>query len=97
MMENRSFDHFLGRLPKANGRQAGLTYYDKLNQPHATLHLTSPQNCNYEDPDHSYSGGHVQYDNGACDGWLKAGTNDVFPIGYYLASDLAFLSQAASE
>src|SRR6185436_13883285 len=31
MMENRSFDHFLGWLPGANGRQAGLTYYDKAN------------------------------------------------------------------
>ena len=29
MMENRSFDHVLGWLPGANGRQAGLTYVDK--------------------------------------------------------------------
>jgi phospholipase C len=64
---------------------------------HSTFHLTSPQNCNYEDPDHSYSGGHIQYDNGACDGWLKAGTNDLFPIGYYVASDLPFLGRAASK
>src|SRR6266576_1554877 len=28
MMENRSFDHFLGWLPGADGRQAGLTYAD---------------------------------------------------------------------
>jgi phospholipase C len=28
MMENRSFDHFLGWLPGANGRQAGLRYRD---------------------------------------------------------------------
>ena len=28
MMENRSFDHFLGWLPGADGRQAGLTYLD---------------------------------------------------------------------
>jgi phospholipase C len=26
MMENRSFDHFLGWLPGANGKQAGLSY-----------------------------------------------------------------------
>ena len=97
MMENRSFDHFAGWLPNANGRQAGLKYYDKQNVRHSTFHLASPQNCNYEDPDHSYSGGHIQYDNGACDGWLKAGTNDVFPIGYYVASDLPFLGRAASK
>ena len=29
MMENRSFDHYLGWLPNADGRQAGLTYTDK--------------------------------------------------------------------
>src|SRR5947208_1763342 len=29
MMENRSFDHFLGWLPNANGKQAGLTYQDR--------------------------------------------------------------------
>jgi phospholipase C len=28
MMENRSFDHMLGWLPGADGRQAGLTYTD---------------------------------------------------------------------
>ena len=29
MMENRSFDHYLGWVPGANGAQAGLTFYDK--------------------------------------------------------------------
>ena len=29
MMENRSFDHMLGWLPGANGRQHGLTYPDR--------------------------------------------------------------------
>ena len=33
MMENRSFDHFLGWLPGADGRQAGLVYTD--TQRHA--------------------------------------------------------------
>jgi len=28
MMENRSFDHMLGWLPGANGRQDGLAYLD---------------------------------------------------------------------
>ena len=34
MMENRSFDHYLGWMPKADGRQAGLTFYD-TRQPAA--------------------------------------------------------------
>ncbi len=29
MMENRSFDHMLGWLPGANGRQQGLIYADE--------------------------------------------------------------------
>ena len=33
MMENRSFDHFLGWLPGADGRQAGLTYIDATASP----------------------------------------------------------------
>src|SRR3712207_3776268 len=36
MMENRSFDHYLGWLPGADGRQAGLTYLDKEGRAHAT-------------------------------------------------------------
>ncbi len=97
MMENRSFDHFLGWLPGANGRQAGLTYYDKSNQPHSTYHLNTYQGCQYADPDHSYAGARAQYDNGRCDGWLKAGTDDLFPIGYYQQRDLSFLGHAAPD
>src|SRR5258706_9425171 len=36
MMENRSFDHILGWLPGADGKQAGLTYFDRADLPHAT-------------------------------------------------------------
>ena len=32
MMENRSFDHLLGWLPGANGKQEGLTYKDPQGQ-----------------------------------------------------------------
>jgi phospholipase C len=94
-MENRSFDHILGWLPHANGKQAGLTYLDKSGQPHPTYHLTDYQNCALADPDHSYAGGRIQFDGGKCDGWLRASTNDLFPIGYYEAKDVSFLSQAA--
>src|SRR5882757_2183773 len=51
-MENRSFDHFLGWVPKANGRQAGLTYLDDDGHPHSTHHLTEWQGCGFNDPDH---------------------------------------------
>ncbi len=53
MMENRSFDHFLGWLPGADGRQAGLRYPDFTGQLQPTHHLTDFQGCAFQDPDHS--------------------------------------------
>jgi phospholipase C len=95
-MENRSFDHFLGWLPGANGMQAGLSFADTVGNTYPTYSLTDYQGCGHADPDHSYSGGRVEYDGGKCDGFLKtAPVGDQFPIGYYGQSDLAFLGQAA--
>src|SRR5262245_37332422 len=76
MMENRSFDHFLGWLPGANGKQAGLTFTDEAGVAHSTYRLSAFQGCGYSDPDHSWDGGRTEYANGACDGWLRAGDND---------------------
>ncbi|NUP74123.1 MAG: alkaline phosphatase family protein, partial [Sinomonas sp.] len=95
MMENRSFDHFLGWLPGTNGQQSGLTYVDRYGVPHRTHHLTDYQGCSHPDPDHSYEGGRIELNNGKSDGWLRAGDNDDFAIGYYTADDLAFWAQAA--
>jgi phospholipase C len=96
-MENRSFDHFLGWLPGTNGMQAGLTFTDTAGDTYSTYALTDYQGCGHADPDHSYNGGRVQYDNGKCDGFLQtAPAGDTFPIGYYTPSDLTFLGQAAS-
>jgi phospholipase C len=47
MMENRSFDHYLGWLPGSDGRQAGLQYPDPAGQLHATYHLATYQGCGY--------------------------------------------------
>jgi phospholipase C len=95
MMENRSFDHFLGWLPGAKGRQAGLRYLDSEGEAHPTWHLTTDVGCSHPDPDHSYAGGRSEYDNGKMDGWLRTTTNDVFCIGYYEEADLPFFSAAA--
>ena len=97
MMENRSFDHFLGWVPGARGRQAGLTYVDRYGIPHGTHHLTDFQGCGHPDPDHSFEGGRVQYNNGRCDGFLRSGDNDEFAIGYYTDADLAFYGRAARD
>jgi phospholipase C len=96
MMENRSFDHFLGWMDEADGVQGGLTFVDSNGVSHAT-HPLAPdfQGCAHPDPDHSYDGGRVEFDGGACDGWLRAGANDDYAIGFYRKRDLAFLGQAA--
>ncbi len=98
MMENRSFDHFLGWLPGANGLQAGLSYPTPGGGRQATYPLAPDyQGCGHPDPDHSYAGGRIQYDHGACDGWLLDTSNDRYAIGYYTQPDLAFLGSAAIE
>jgi phospholipase C len=98
MMENRSFDHFFGWHPRADGRQAGLVYPDRDGNPQHTYALAPDfQGCGSSDPDHSFEGGRVEYDGGACDGWLRAGSNDRFAIGYYRQHDLPFLGQASVD
>src|SRR6516225_8302818 len=98
MMENRSFDHLLGWLPSADGRQEGLSYFDAAGVAHPTFPLAPDfQGCTFGDPDHSYEGGRIQFNNGTCDGWLRTGSGDLFPIGYYVQQDLPFLGQAASR
>lgn len=97
-MENRSFDHFLGWLPGTDGRQAGLQYTDAAGVTHETFPLAPDyQGCGHPDPDHSYEGGRIEYNGGACDGWLRAGQNDEYAIGYYTASDLRFFAGAAAD
>ncbi|MBO0885363.1 MAG: alkaline phosphatase family protein, partial [Mycobacterium sp.] len=97
-MENRSFDHLLGWLPFADGRQAGLEYADKQGVVHPT-HPLAPdyQGCDFADPDHSFSGGRIEYDDGKCDGWLRAGSNDTYSIGYYTRTDVPFLGEVATR
>jgi len=97
MMENRSFDHLLGWLPTADGKQAGLTYLDRGGVARQTQHLMDSRKCGFANPAHSFSGGRVAYNNGNCDGWLRAGINDEFAIGFYNATDLAFFGQAAPQ
>src|SRR6266478_4043102 len=80
-MENRSFDHFLGWLPNADGKQSGLTYVDNQGVAHKTYSLSGDNTgCPHPDPDHSYDGGRIEYDGGKMDGFLRAGSNDVYSI-----------------
>ncbi|MGH2965434.1 MAG: alkaline phosphatase family protein [Solirubrobacterales bacterium] len=99
MMENRSFDHYFGWFPNADGKNAGLSYPDAHNHPVATHHLKDFQGCAFRDPDHSWDGGRYQFDHGKMDGFVKgnaSGTgSDAFAAGYYLRRDLPFIPYAA--
>ena len=95
MMENRSFDHLLGWLPGANGKQAGLSFTDRAGESHPTYKLTTYVGSSHPDPNHTYAGGRSELNNGQMDGWLRTGANDVFAIGYYEEADLPVLSALA--
>jgi phospholipase C len=95
MMENRSFDHILGWLPGADGRQAGLSYLGPDGQRHKTQHAQDLNGCGFADPDHSFAGGRVQYNGGKMNGFLLDTRNDSFAISYYKAADRPFMSSLA--
>jgi phospholipase C len=96
MMENRSFDHFLGWLPGADGRH-DLTYKSAVDGNTYPNYRLAPdfQGCGYSDPDHSWEGWLVQHNYGKLDGFLQRPTTpannpgvklaaaNTFPIGYY--------------
>jgi phospholipase C len=96
MMENRSFDHYLGGLSTVaqyagtlDGMQAGLSYTDNSGKVWNTHPLQKPgqpydfQGCAFNDPDHSWGGGRTQADGGLCDGFMRTSGADEFCIGYY--------------
>ncbi|HEX4757282.1 MAG TPA: alkaline phosphatase family protein [Terracidiphilus sp.] len=95
MMENRSFDHLLGWLPNANGRQGDLSYPDKNGNLQATHRLNLYTGCEFRDPDHTYAGGRSAYNGGKMDGWLQTGANDSFCTGYYVEADLPLFGTLA--
>ncbi|MBA2504395.1 MAG: phospholipase [Thermoleophilaceae bacterium] len=96
MMENRSFDHYLGWLPGADGRTAGLSYEDRQGNPVETRRFAPDfQGCAHPDPDHGFKDCRTHINGGKMDGFLKSKDNDEFAVGYYLREDLPFIGHAA--
>ena len=96
MQENRSFDHYFGWHPGADGVNAGLSYPDDLGNTHGT-HPLAPdfQGCAFEDPDHSWDGARTEYNGGKLDGFYKA--SDFYALGYYEKADLPFIPALADN
>jgi phospholipase C len=103
MMENRSFDHLLGALPKFGQTDVdvapdGVTNPDSSGNPIARFH--NPSYC-FADTNHSWSGAHTEYDGGKNDGFVLAnesmpGAGDgVRAMGWYDGTDLPWIYAAA--
>ena len=106
MMENRSFDHFLGWLPRANGigvspdgqvideeRFSRFAYADQSGKSHTIYHTDVLNACGQRDQDHGYVGGRVQWDEGRMDGFLVDTNNTTYALSYYLAAQRPFMSK----
>ena len=96
MMENRSFDHYFGWHPDADGRNEGLSYPDPTGAPVSTFHLAPDfQGCDHPDPAHGWDSGRHQYGDGRLDGFVQGnedGTgSDEFAAGYYLKDDIPMI------
>jgi phospholipase C len=97
--ENRSFDHFFGKLPQfgqpdADGLPASFANPDLTNMSVASYHLTS--GCLPNDPPHQGAAMQEDWDQGKMDGFVvsaaQAGEGDGhFAMGYYDGTDLPFL------
>jgi phospholipase C len=98
MMENRSFDHLFGWIRGADGKQQGLVFKDSNGVSHST-HRLAPDftGCGHPDPDHSYDGGRIQYDNRRMDGFLLDSMNDIYALGYYGRQDRPFHNALALQ
>ncbi|NVH71976.1 phosphoesterase [Paraburkholderia sp. JPY432] len=106
-MENRSFDHFLGWVPGAEGMPANRQFKDAFGATQTPFSLAANaaygyQACAFLDPNHSFSGARTQLASGAMNGWLLTpGTSlsrgDLLPIGFYTQADLQFFNAVASS
>src|SRR4051794_11773402 len=105
MMENRSFDHLLGWLPGADGRQAGLSYPDLDGKSHPTWDNGDDwQGCAYEDPGHQWPQGQKHLNGGTGNGFLFTQVRDgettpvdLWPISYYGPDALPIFGTLARE
>jgi phospholipase C len=102
MQENRSADHYLGRLhfegqPHFDPEPPGSSNPDPTNPtgpPVKVFHKTDY--CEVTDLNHSWSGTHDEWDAGKMDGFTTANANALVDptgaraMGYYDASDLPF-------
>jgi phospholipase C len=94
MQENRSYDHYFGRLRKKSGPPRGSsnpdpTGGDPIKPFHTHLY------CEVDDLDHSWNGTHHEVNGGAMDGFTAENVTSNDPkgqraMGYYTKRDLPY-------
>ena len=91
MMENRSFDHYLGWLPERRRPPGGPHLHRRGRASRTRPHRLTPdwQGCGFPDPDHSWNGGRDAAQRRQVRRLpARLGDNDEFAIGYYAEGDL---------
>ena len=87
--ENHSFDSYFGFAPRVQrrgfGPPPGFSQPDAAGGMHPVFHQTALRT---DDPDHSWAGSHLQYDDGRMDGFFKSPGETA--IGFYTAAELPF-------
>ncbi len=102
MLENHSYDNYLGTLGRpgadgltlaGDGRPTASNPYADGRAQHA-FHM--PTTCQLDgEPNQTWINSHVQYNQGRNDGFVRSGSGPV-AMGYWTGEDLPFLSGLAS-
>lgn len=94
MMENRSFDHLLGRLPGVDGLDAGMACTgDDGSQ--TFVHRQRDMTCTVGDLPHGFSDGIECWNEGANDGFVRS--NGPQSMGYMSPLEVPWIYAAARE
>ncbi|MGI8663411.1 MAG: phospholipase C [Acidimicrobiales bacterium] len=81
--ENRSFDHYFGGFPEADGFPTGIALPDGKGGTVAPFRITDACSA---DPDHSWEGTHAKLHDGAMDGFVA--DDGPWTMGYYGEADI---------
>jgi phospholipase C len=88
MQENRSFDEYFGTMPGVDGIPPGTTNPDGANPAVASFHAT--EYCT-EDTNHEWNGSHLEYHDGANDGFVTQNNPmGARAMGYLNETDIPF-------
>ncbi|MBV9381236.1 MAG: hypothetical protein JOY82_07935 [Streptosporangiaceae bacterium] len=102
MMENHSYDNYLGMLTgRGEGLPPGpggepLAFNELPNGQRVPAHHLASTSQVKDDPRQSWHAAHIQYADGACDGFprsqatLEPGSDPAIPMGYWTEDDLPF-------